>query len=224
MDQTNEFGLDWDAAYSQNRHMSVWPWSDLVSLVMRYARPRDKCWKVLELGCGAGANIPFFTSLNVDYYSVESSKVAVSMLHERYPQLEKNIFLGDFTKELPNEFFDLIVDRGSVVCNSTDAISECLTNCRERLNRNGIFIGVDWYSTKCSDYFNSQIEDEWTRVNFNSGPFEGVPRIHFSDKNHLCDLFSAFEFRYLEHKSSINELAIHKSERASWNFVVSSLE
>ena len=37
--------------------MSIWPWSDLVSYVMRYVPPNFAEFKVLELGCGAGANI-----------------------------------------------------------------------------------------------------------------------------------------------------------------------
>ena len=55
------FSNEWDNLYTSNAHMSVWPWSDLVSYVMRYARPKDpsNC-KVLELGVGAGANIEFF--------------------------------------------------------------------------------------------------------------------------------------------------------------------
>ena len=38
--------------------MSIWPWSDLVSYVMRYTKINEN-YKVLEIGCGSGANIPF---------------------------------------------------------------------------------------------------------------------------------------------------------------------
>ena len=55
------FSNEWDESYKKNTHLSIWPWSDLVSYVMRYARPENpKNCNVLELGCGAGANIDFF--------------------------------------------------------------------------------------------------------------------------------------------------------------------
>ena len=57
------FSSEWDDQYSIGRLGSRWPWSDVVSYVMRYVRPQNKKIKVLELGCGAGANIPFFQSV-----------------------------------------------------------------------------------------------------------------------------------------------------------------
>ena len=43
--------------YKEKLQMSIWPWSDLVTAVMRLRLPAST--RVLELGCGAGANIPF---------------------------------------------------------------------------------------------------------------------------------------------------------------------
>ena len=51
------FSIEWDQRYKENLQMSIWPWSDLVSAVMRLRLPAST--RVLELGCGAGANIPF---------------------------------------------------------------------------------------------------------------------------------------------------------------------
>ena len=55
------FSEEWNHAYEKNTNLSTWPWSDLVSYVKRFTK-LDKNSKVLELGCGAGANIPFFLS------------------------------------------------------------------------------------------------------------------------------------------------------------------
>jgi hypothetical protein len=44
--------------YQANEHLSIWLRSDLVNLMMTYARPTGHEFRVLELGCGAGANIP----------------------------------------------------------------------------------------------------------------------------------------------------------------------
>ena len=55
------FSTEWDILYQTNKQVSVWPWTELVVLVMKY-KPREGVPYVLELGCGTGANISFFLS------------------------------------------------------------------------------------------------------------------------------------------------------------------
>ena len=63
------FSNEWDVIYKDNSQLSIWPWSDLVSLVHKNCKSiiTKRDGKVLELGCGAGANIPLFLSLNLNY-------------------------------------------------------------------------------------------------------------------------------------------------------------
>ena len=211
----------WDNIYSRNEQHSVWPWSDLVGTVMRNTNPLDtNDFKVLELGCGAGANIPFFLSLGVDYYSVEFSEVVVSRLYKKFPQLDNKLIVGDFTEELPNREFDLIFDRGALTCNKTEAIKYCLQNCYDQLKPDGKYIGIDWFSTEHSSFPKGEVEDDWTRVNFPTGPFADVFRIHFSNKEHLFDLFEKFEFQELKHITIESEFDFDCPVVAAWNFAV----
>ena len=86
------FSREWDERYSAGTHLSVWPWSDLVSLVHRFCRSTlASGGDVYELGCGAGANIPLFLSSKLNYYASEGSQVIVDVLHERYPDLASRI-------------------------------------------------------------------------------------------------------------------------------------
>ena len=67
------FSPAWDAAYREGQHLSTWPWSDVVSYVS-VTPDRDGGYsRVLECGCGAGANIPFFERLGMDYFAIEGS-------------------------------------------------------------------------------------------------------------------------------------------------------
>ena len=214
------FSEEWEERYRENTQMSRWPWSDLVSLIMRYGRPNKKNFKVLELGCGVGANIPLFESLGVDYYSVEGSSTAVQQIHQQYPQLKSNVYLGDFTLSLPDGEFDLIVDRASLTSNHEQSIRNSLKNCYKQLVKGGKFIGVDWYSTEYSDYRNGEpAEDCWTRNNFTKGYFAQAGRVHFSDKDHLLDLFNNFKMLTMDHKRCKRVLPDDGWELASWNFV-----
>jgi SAM-dependent methyltransferase len=218
------FSSEWNDRYQENTHMSIWPWSDLISAVMKN-KPKNENFKVLELGCGAGANIPFFTSLDADYYAIEGSEEIVKKLHKKYPQYKNNIIVGDFTKKIPNEKFDLIIDRASLTHNNQMAINQCLNLCYEQLSNSGKFIGIDWFSTKCSDYKKGkQAEDVWTKFDIEEGWFAGLGKIHFSDKKHLLDLFKKFEIISLAHKDLFHEIPDKNLKFSTWNFVARKVQ
>lgn len=218
------FSHEWNEAFKNATHLSVWPWSDLVSHVMRHAQPVNPEYKVLELGCGAGANIPFFRWLKVDYSAVEGSPAIVEKLWERFPDLKEKIVVADFTRVIPfGDRFDLIVDRASLTHNSTSAIKNALALVKKVLKPEGKFIGIDWFSTHHTDYSEGRdAEDDFTRKDIQSGPFCDVGRVHFSDRTHLEYLFEDFEFLTLEHKTVHKKVPLGKIEHcfAMWNFIV----
>lgn len=221
------FSQQWDQKYKENTHLSQWPWSDLVSFVMRHARPDKKDFKVLELGCGAGANIPFFKKLDVQYFGIEGSPAMVKNLKEFYPDLSDRLIVSDFTQDIPfDETFDLIVDRASLTHNTTEAIKRCLDLVCQKTKPNGKFIGIDWFSTKHSDYqAGVEAEDSYTRTNIEKRTFSGVGRVHFSDKKHLLELFDSFDIKALEHKIHEYMIPEENYQIAMWNlFAVKKTE
>lgn len=215
------FSAEWDAIYSGNIHLSVWPWSDLVSYFNRYAKPFSANTKVLEIGFGAGANIPFFRSLGVDYSGIEGSQAIYSRVCESFPELKSKLYFGDFTSYEPLDLYDVIVDRSSMTCTSTLAIVNGLKHLSKHLAVGGKYIGIDWFSTCHSDYLLGEIVDEFTRCNIPEGLFFGIGNVHFSNKEHILELFSEAGFRVtrLEHKQCISEIPNKGHLYASWNFV-----
>jgi SAM-dependent methyltransferase len=216
------FSSEWDNIYLANQQLSIWPWSDLVSYVMRYSKPATEKFKVLELGCGAGANILFFKNLKVDYYAVEGSASAVNYLVDKNPYLSEKIKVADFTKEIPFDVsFDLIFDRASITHNKTNDIKNCISLFTKYLKPGGIFIGVDWFSTSHSEFKNGVFcGDENTKNEFSDGQFYQVGDVHFSNNLHLKELFKEFEFIKLEHKIVTQEFPQIDYQFASWNFAV----
>ena len=133
------FSEEWEKRYLASTHLSIWPWSDIVSLVNRHCKKmiKEKTGKVLELGCGAGANIPFLCSLGFSYYAIEGSSTIVKNLHKKFPDISENIDVGDFTSAKPfGSDFDLIIDRCSVTCNDSISIKNTLHNAHKSL-KNG---------------------------------------------------------------------------------------
>ncbi|WP_445636142.1 Methyltransferase type 12 domain-containing protein [Nostoc sp. DSM 114161] len=217
----NGFSQQWDQIYQQNTHMSVWPWSDLVSYIMRYARPNKPEFRVLELGCGAGANIPFFQKLGVEYHAIEGSPAIVGKLREKFPNLENSIVVGDFTKDIPFvDQFDLVVDRSSLTHNATTAIKDSLALVYTKLKIGGRYVGIDWFSTLDSDYqFGIPDEDIYTRRDYTEGHFAHVGRVHFADKPHLEELFAGFAIEVMEHKTVARHIPRDNHILAFWNLV-----
>ncbi len=216
------FSPAWDTAYREGRHWSVWPWSDVVSYTLRHARPEQGFRRVLEIGCGAGANIAFFDKLGVEYAAVDGSDFAVAKLHAAYPHLRGNIAAGDFTVSIPFAGpFDLVVDRAALTHNTTTAIRRGLRLIRDVLRPGGKLIGIDWFSAGHGDAAAGDGIDAHTRTNIAAGPFAGIGAVHFSDRDHIIDLLEAAGLRIerLDHHEIDGAVPDDGRRLGWWNFV-----
>jgi hypothetical protein len=89
------FSSEWDECYKASTHMSIWPWSDIVSYVLRYACPVDpSVCRVLELGCGVGANIPFCGDFNLVVDRVSLTHNDTSAIRNSLSLLNKKMKTG----------------------------------------------------------------------------------------------------------------------------------
>lgn len=220
------FSSEWESAYSSGTHDSVWPWSDLVSAVMRNVRTAGlemAQLKVLELGCGAGANVGFFGSQGCLYHGVDGSKSVIDRLRTRFKANENlNFSALDFTSAIPEDKFNIFVDRSSLTHNSTSAIKKSLELCRAAAAKDAYFFGIDWFSTEHSDYGQGEyIEDKYTKAKAKAGQFQGLGRVHFSDAAHLKELFDStgWTIKSLEHKAVKTLIPDSLNIFASYNLV-----
>jgi SAM-dependent methyltransferase len=218
------FSSEWDDEYKRRLQLTSWPWSDLVSLINRNCKGVIKTGGVIfELGCGTGPNIPFFQSLGLDYYGVEGSETVVNSLQKKFPELVNNITHGDFTNKLSYSHLpdiDVVVDRAALTHNNLLAINCALENILDALKSGGYFIGIDWFSSKHSDFeLGREGRDKNTRINIEKGQFKGLGNVHFSDEKHLRSLFSGFDIISLDEKV-IHSYELQKNHKfASWNIV-----
>ncbi|MDD5929206.1 MAG: class I SAM-dependent methyltransferase [Spirochaetales bacterium] len=221
------FSKEWETAYSKNTHLSVWPWSHVISLTHRYCDLHEGM-KVLELGCGAGANVPYFISLGVDYYGLEGSETMVRKLSEQFFQNNCHFAQADFTKSFffenlyNNGGVDVIIDRSSVTHNSTEDIKKVVELSKKYLKCGGIYIGMDWFSTENEFFKNKQYKADVIDSNtlvFKEGYFNELGNVHFSDEKHIREIFKDFRIEFLEHKLH-EQIEPYKINWAWWDFVV----
>jgi Methyltransferase domain len=219
------YSKQWDTVYAQGSNLSIWPWSDLVSYVYRYAPINSSDTKVLEIGFGAGANIPFFRTLGVCYFGIEGSDAIASKVRERYPDWSSNLITGDFIEHRYEDTYDLIVDRSSMTHNDTSAILRGLRNISDVMADDARYIGIDWFSTVHSGFSRGEVVDEHTKCNIADGQFQGVGKVHFSDERHLIELFLASGMRItrLEHKEFRSMVPVTGQVFASWNLVAEKM-
>ena len=210
----------WEKLYKNNLHISVWPWSELISEVKRLNL--GKGINVLELGVGMGANIPFFIAEEYQYYGLEASETAIKFTQDRFPFIKSNLIKGDFTKKYPFDIkFDLIFDRASVTHNVTSDIESCIAIAGHSLNKSGYYIGIDCFSTSHTDYSKGLEVLNGTKTNIKSSQFDGTGVVHFFSQKEIIELFEINNFKILKihEKMSRNCLSGENEIIASYNFL-----
>ena len=214
------FSKEWNKIYKSNLQLSIWPWNDLISLVNKYRKKTKKKIRVLELGCGAGANIPFLQSLNYEYYSIEGSSEIVKKIKKKYPKLKRRIVIGDFTKEQPfKNKFDIIIDRGSLTHNDNQSIKKALKLIFKSLSNDGLFISIDWFSKKDSDFKKGVRIDSFTKTKIKTGKLKNVGIIYFTDISNLKKLFNKWKILEIYEKTYNYYKPNKNFKRAAWTII-----
>ena len=103
----------------------------------------------MEVGCGVGANIPFFNNRNFDYYGFDVSKVAINYLKKKFPKLKNNLFVLDIEKkDIPVKNFDLVIDRGCLIHVKKKNNLSVLDRIFDATKKNSLIVFTDLISKK----------------------------------------------------------------------------
>ncbi len=218
------FSQNWEGMYKNSKQLSIWPWDDIVGIFHKipFQVPHDQL-RILELGCGAGANIPFFRSKNSEYYAVDGSQDIIGKLKTQYDGEEKiKLAVSDFSKSFHFDGkFDLIFDRASITHNNSVSVKKIIEQVKLKLKPGGFFMGIHWFAAD-NTYAKLGLADgeENTRKGFADGPYLGIEPVHFFSESEIRELFSDFEIIYFEHIKRVRNLHIQKSfDYTMWNFV-----
>ncbi len=209
---------NWEKIYLDQRQNSTWPWSDVISAFYKYAGNYliDKKKKVLELGFGSGANIIFFAKKKIKYYGIDGSYYITKKVRLKYPHLKKRLINCYFKDEyFKKKKFDIIFDRGSISLNSEKDIKAIIGQIYNKLNKNGYFFGLDWYSKNCSDYSKKNYQKK-NFLFFKNGTFKDMS-VFFSNKKDLLKIFENFMVIHLSEKKIFNYSS--NSKFATWNII-----
>ncbi|MBO9731733.1 MAG: class I SAM-dependent methyltransferase [Chitinophaga sp.] len=183
----------WDNVFA-NQEWGKYPSESLIQFIARnYYKANRPRVKILEVGCGTGANIWFISREGFDTYGIDASKVAIDIAVSRLQRegLSASLSIGDISI-LPYEdnFFDAVIDNQCLYTNNQENTRRILQEIRRVLKPQGKL-----YSRTFSDkMYLGKTYDEIGLLEFNNvsdGPLSGKGFIRLSNKASIHDIYGS---------------------------------
>ena len=102
--------------------------------------------KVLELGCGSGANILHAAKLGLDVYGIDISKTAIEYAKSKFKKEginipDDNLKVCSFDEiNFADNYFDMVIDRGALIYADKDVYIKTIDNIYKMLKPNGMLL------------------------------------------------------------------------------------
>lgn len=203
----SSFDRRWEEnIYSRGTQLNRYPFTDLVSYVMRLYASRLRSGEILralELGFGGGNNIIFLAQEGFETYGIEGSPSAYAFASRQFEKndLKAEITIGDFVS-LPykDDFFDLVIDREAVYCNIPPAIQQTIKEVHRVLKPGGRFITF-MYSLEHGSRLHDKgrLVDVNTYTDFKEGSFADTGITHFFSEDEIVRLLKDFDIEFMKH-------------------------
>lgn len=209
----------WDEVFTSHE-WGKYPSESLIQFIARnfYKSERGDV-RILEVGCGTGANLWYLRREGFQAYGVDGSDVAIKRANDRMisENLTVNLQVADIIN-LPfsNSFFDVVIDIECIYCNNSENTKRILEEINRVLKPEGKF-----YSRTFSDkmFIGTSIKDNirLEYKNIEDGPLKGKGFVRLSSNDTINDLYGRWfkieSIDYLEYtqyneKYLINEWVI----------------
>lgn len=101
-----------------------------------------RCTRILEVGCGPGANVWYISREGFDAYGIDGSPTAINTARNRMDaeHLKADLKIGDINK-LPygDDFFDAVIDSECIYSNTLEDSHLILQEIKRVLKADGLF-------------------------------------------------------------------------------------
>jgi SAM-dependent methyltransferase len=199
------WNTDWDDIFEKNE-WGKYPPEDLIRFVGRnYYKVKDRSRvRILEVGCGPGANVWYVAREGFSAYGIDGSKVAIDRAKERFlkENLTGHFAVGDI-QSLPYEdnFFDAVIDIECIYTNSLADTKKIFSEIIRVLKPEGKFYSKAFMVGMAGDGKGSESTGEKnTYRNIREGPlsnFSGTQR--FISKEDIHTLYSPFRIDSIDY-------------------------
>ncbi|GIO07335.1 hypothetical protein J31TS6_33630 [Brevibacillus reuszeri] len=201
--------MAWDSQWEEIFKQKAWgkyPGEDVIRFVARnfyHADVRSEI-KILEVGCGTGANLWFMAYEGFSVYGIDGSETAIKIANKRLNDDLKtwkgDLMVGDITDiSYPEGFFDAVIDVGAVCCNSFEN-AKVIYDEMARVTKKGGKIFSRTFAT------GSWGEGTGEKVGHNAylvkeGPLTNTGYNRFTDYSEIQSLIQGFKITEIELQS-----------------------
>ena len=202
------FDKKWEKLYRAQGYRGRYPNEDLIRFIASLYHPlgdeeRRKI-RILEVGCGPGAQIWYLAREGFSVYGVDGSETAIKLCRERLKGegLSAEVTVGDIVK-LPyaDGFFDAVIDVAAIQHNTPENIAIIFSEISRVLKPNGNFFSL-MRSTKDYLFGHRAPIAENTFADIPLGAAKGTGVLHFFTipeiENLLKGKFKEFNLEYTE--------------------------
>ncbi|NLF97974.1 MAG: class I SAM-dependent methyltransferase [Candidatus Riflebacteria bacterium] len=176
------FDKQWNQVHG-TRNWGRYPAEELVRFMARnYYNQQRNLIRVLDLGCGTGANTWFLCREGFDTVAFDGSFVATQKAVAFCSELAvPGVFLQADAGMLPfaDSVFDVVADIGAISANNSRGISQILREIWRVLKPGGRVFSSVLFTTSTSGYKTGEKIDSHSYRNIESGPVAGLGTIHF---------------------------------------------
>ena len=198
------FDNEWERVH-RSKSWGRYPAEEVVRFVARnYFSSDRKNVRILDLGCGGGANSWFlnregFKSISFDGSLTAAQKCRDFLAAENLPAM---VFQADAASlPLPNETIDCIIDGAAISANSLENISKILCEAYRILKPGGKIFSTGLFKRSMTGYGSGHKIEENTFRNITNGAVANIGTVHFFDENEIKELYRSAGFDQIEIES-----------------------
>lgn len=191
-----DYTKHWDEKF-RTRAWGRYPPEDFVRFMGRnYKHAQKDAVRVLEVGCGPGANVWFLHREGFAVSAIDISPTAIDLAGERLRVENKDcnsaapdFKVGNFSAlPWPDNHFDVVVDIFSLCANTVPVIAQATAEIARVLKPGGNFYTKS-FGKNTTGYGGGTEIEQGTYDAIPSGPLHGMGVIHFFDHDDITRVF-----------------------------------
>jgi ubiquinone/menaquinone biosynthesis C-methylase UbiE len=186
---------EWEVIH-QKEELGKYPSEHLIRVIASnfYKVPDRKKIKILEIGCGKGAQIWYLANEGFDVYGIDGSSTAIMSAKDKLKKahLSATLIVGDVIKlGYPDSYFDCVVDVECLMGNDWDSARCIIEEVQRVLKIEGLF-----YSQTFTDNTyvgkNHEIVEKNTYRNISDGGLARKRLLRVLSEENISDLYHGF--------------------------------